>query len=113
MPAISPAVETAQVPWSAWFDGLGRDLRFSLRSLAKAATFSAAVVVTLALCIGANTAIFSTLYSFLLQPLPFRDAGQLVEVYSSYPKTGVRKVGISPAQVLDYKAHADLFDRFS
>ena len=65
-----------------------RDVRFSLRSLRRSMTFSAAVVATLALCIGANLAILSVLYGLILKPLPFPDAGQIVDVYNSRPKVG-------------------------
>jgi predicted permease len=96
-----------------WLGNLGRDLRFSFRSLRRAPGFSAAVIVTLALCIGANTAILSVLYQLLLKPLPFRDPGQLVQIYNAYPKSGLARHRVSVAQYLDYKANADLFAGFS
>ncbi len=92
-----------------WLENLGRDFRFSLRSLRRAAGFSATVIVTLALCIGANTTIMSVLYGLILKPMPFRDAGQLVQVYNSFPKNNQPKVRVSVTQYLDYKANADLF----
>jgi predicted permease len=101
--------------WSAglWLGNLGRDIRFSLRSLRRSKGFSAAVILTLALCIGANTTILSVLYGLILKPLPFRDAGQLVEVYNSLPKAGQPKRPTSVAQYLDYKANANLFEGFA
>lgn len=96
-----------------WLENLGRDFRFSFRSLRRSAGFSAAVIVTLALCIGANTTIMSVLYGLILKPMPFRDSGQLVEVYTSLPKSNVPKQKVSVAQYLDYKANADLFDGFA
>ncbi|MBL9194085.1 MAG: ABC transporter permease [Opitutaceae bacterium] len=86
-----------------------RDVRFSLRSLRRSMTFSAAVVATLALCIGANLAILSVLYGLILKPLPFPDAGQIVDVYNSRPKVGQLKQQLGVGQYLDYKEHADLF----
>jgi hypothetical protein len=65
-------------------DGLARDLRYALRSLAKSPTFAAVAVVTLALGIGANTAIFSLLDATLLKPLLFRDADRLVLVWGRF-----------------------------
>lgn len=89
-------------------ENLARDFRFSLRSLVRSAGFSAAVIVTLALCIGANTTIMSVLYGLILKPLPFPDAGQLVQVYNSFPKNNQPKQRTSVTQYLDYKANADL-----
>ena len=96
-----------------WLEHLARDLRFSLRSLRRSPAFSAAVVATLALCIGANTSIISVLYGLILKPLPFPDAGQVVDVYNMRPKAGQMHQSVSVAQYLDYTANADLFEGFA
>ena len=96
-----------------WLENLRRDIRFSLRSLRRSAGFSAAVVITLALCIGANTTVMSVLYGLILKPMPFPDSGQLVEIYTSRSKTNQPKLRTSIAQYLDYKANADLFAGFA
>ena len=93
-----------------WLENRLRDLRFSLRSLRRAPVFSAAVILTLALCIGANTSIFSVLYGLVLKPLPFPHPEQIVDVYNMRPKAGEMHTTVSAAQYADYKAHADLFD---
>lgn len=85
-----------------------RDFRFSLRSLRRSAGFSAAVVVTLMLCIGANTTIMSVLYGVILKPMPFHDPDQLIEVYTAMPRNNQPKRRTSVTQYLDYKANADL-----
>lgn len=95
-----------------WLGNLGRDFRFSFRSLRRAPGLSTAVIVTLGLCIGANTTVFSVLYGMILKPLPFRAAEQLVQVYDSLPKMGQLKRPVSVAQYLDYKTNADQFEGF-
>jgi predicted permease len=101
---------TEQPRLANWIESFWRDLRFSFRSLRRAPAFTATVVATLALCIWANTAIFSVLYGLVLKPLPFRDAGQIVDVYNMRPKAGQMHQNVSVVQYLDYKAHADLFE---
>ncbi|MDB6094873.1 MAG: macB 9 [Verrucomicrobia bacterium] len=89
------------------------DLRFSVRALRRSTAFSLTVIATLALCIWANTAVLSVLYGLVLKPLPFRDAGQIVDVYNMRPKAGQMKQAVGLLQYLDYKAHADLFTDFA
>ncbi|MBE7539784.1 MAG: ABC transporter permease [Opitutaceae bacterium] len=93
-----------------WLGNLGRDLRFSFRSLRRSPAFSITVILTLALCIGANTAVVSVLYGMILKPLPIPHPEQVVEIYNSRPQTGQLKQRVSAAQYLDYKAHADLLE---
>src|SRR5687768_9572077 len=72
-------------------DSLFKDVRFALRSLLRRPAFTAIAVITLALGIGANTAIFSVVHGVLLQPLPYPESEQLVSLRQS-------NVTISPAQ---------------
>lgn len=96
-----------------WLEQLVRDFRFSLRSLRRSAGFTAAVVLTLALCIGANTTVMSVLYGIIVKPMPFHEPGQLVEVYSWFAKSESPKRATSVAQYRDYRANADLFEGFA
>ncbi len=97
-----------------WAETLMRDLRFGLRMLKKSPAFTAAAVITLALGIGANTALFTLVRGILLQPLPVRAANRLVVIWDSNPAVGLTRVGPSGQDYLDWreqKLHAfeDLF----
>jgi len=63
-----------------WWHTLGQDLVFAVRQLRKAPGFTAVAVLTLALAIGANSAIFSVVYAVLLKPLPYQDAGRVLRL---------------------------------
>ncbi len=76
--------EKARDTWTfARFESFVQDLRFGLRSLVKARSFSLVLILTLALAIGANTAIFSVVYAVLLRPLPYPSAERLVHLGES------------------------------
>lgn len=77
-----------------------RDLRYAIRRLRQAPGFAAVVVLTLALGIGVNSAVFSLLYAALLRPLPFPDANRLVWVAADYPPQQVFGIeAVSPDQI--------------
>ena len=80
------------------------DLRFALRSLAKSPGFAAIAILTLALCIGGNSAIFSVVHAILLKPYPWPDSDRLVYVYNTYPRMGLAMAGVSIPDYLDRHA---------
>jgi len=83
-------------------NGLLHDFRYALRKLRKSPGFTVAAIFTLALGIGANTAIFSVIETVVLRPLPFRDPGRLLWLNGKVPQTD--EAGVSPADFLDYRA---------
>jgi putative ABC transport system permease protein len=85
-------------------DSLGRDLRYALRGLSRRPAFAAAAVLTLALGIGATTAIFSVVYSVLIKPLPYPDADELVRIRNRAPGINVEDLQASSNMYLTYRA---------
>jgi putative ABC transport system permease protein len=83
----------------AWIDAVGRDVRYALRTCARDPAFSAVVVLTLALGIGATTAVFTIVNGVLLRPLPYRDPSRLVMVF--YGHRGNVSPWLSPPNARD------------
>src|SRR6478752_4557988 len=80
------------------------DLRYALRSLGKTPGFCLIAIATLALCIGANSAIFSVVHAILLKPYQWPDSERLVYVYNTYPLMGLQNAGVSIPDYLDRRA---------
>jgi putative ABC transport system permease protein len=87
-----------------------QDLRYALRMLKKNPAFTAVAVLTLAVGIGANSAIFSVVNSVLLRPLPYRQPDQLVRVYSEFPTMQLKKFWLSPPELLDIQREANSWE---
>ncbi len=92
---------------SFWRD-LMQDLRYAARVSVKTPALTAVAVVTLALGIGANTAIFTVVKGVLLEPLPYRDSSQLVMVWARNPK-GIPHNQVSAPNFLDWKSRNHVF----
>jgi len=91
-------------------DALFRDITYSLRRLRKAPAFTAIVIVTLALGIGANTAIFSVVNTVLLRPLPYRAPGELVSIEHFYPSLNNMEAPVSAVGYRDYRDKTNSFE---
>lgn len=86
-----------------------RDLRFTLRQLARRPGFASVAVLTLALGIGANVAIYSVLDAVLLEPLPYPEPERLVQVHSAFPGLGFEKFWVSPPEYFELAEWAESY----
>jgi len=93
----------------SWMDVAARDFRYALRMLQRSPGFTAVAVLTLALGIGANTAIFSVINSVLLRPLPYHDPGSLVMVWETNSQHPKPHNTVSPPNLLDWQSRNTVF----
>ena len=91
-------------------DSFWHDVRFALRTLAANPGLTAVALLTLALGIGANTAMFSVVDGVLLKPLPYPQPGELQVVWSTNPSKGYPRFTVSPPDFVDWKAEAESFE---
>src|SRR5438309_10974523 len=87
---------------SVFMETLLQDIRYGLRILVKKPTFTIVAVLTLALGVGANTAIFSIVNPVLLRSLPYRDPDRFVRIFFNEPGVGVRDVKFSKPELDDF-----------
>ena len=92
---------------------LWKDLRFAMRLFRQQPGFTAVIVMTLAVGIGASTAIFSIVDAVLLRPLAFTDPGRLVRVVDVVPGLGLRDVGMSVPEMADLRDRSGVFEELS
>ncbi|HEX6693531.1 MAG TPA: ABC transporter permease [Longimicrobiales bacterium] len=92
---------------------LVQDVRYGIRLLIKDRGFTIAALLTLALCIGANTAMFSIVSSVLLKPLPFPDSDRIVTLYNSYPNAGAERASAGIPDYFDRLAGTTAFEELA
>jgi putative ABC transport system permease protein len=92
-------------------DVLTRDIIYGFRSLVRRPAFTAIAVLTLALGIGATTAIFSVVNSVLLRPLPYQNSERLVMVWGTFQKLGIDHLSAKVAEYEDYRAQTRIFEQ--
>src|SRR5438105_4056926 len=92
---------------------LFKDIRYNIRSLLKRPGFTAIAVITLALGIGANTAIFSVVNALLLRPLPFKEPARLVQVWEANFKRGQNTMEVSYPNFADWRDQNQLFEQIA
>ena len=87
-----------------------QDVIYALRALRRDRAFAVAVILTLAVCLGANSSIFTVVRSVLLRPLPYPEPDRLVFMYDSFPGAGVERAGTSVPNYYDRVPVRDVFD---
>jgi predicted permease len=105
-----------EVRMGHFLETMGQDFRYGARALVKSPAFTLVAAISLALGIGANTAIFSVVNHLLLRPLPYPDAQRIVDVWHTPPQAsfpGMSRFSVSPANYLDWKSQSQSFEQMS
>jgi putative ABC transport system permease protein len=104
--------ENTRGVWAAkLLEQVSLDARYALRSLAKSPVFTLAAVATLALGIGLNTAIFSTVNSVLLRPLPYRDPERLMQPWETHPV--IHNAQVAYPDFADWRSQTKTFEQIA
>ena len=90
---------------------LGKDIQYGFRNLVKRPSYTAIALITLALGIGANSAIFSVVNSVLLCPLAYRDSDRLVMIWGNFSKLNIERLTAKAAEYEDYRTQNQIFDQ--
>ena len=105
-----------EIRMGRFIETVWRDVRTGVRALVHSPVFTVVTVLSLALGIGANTAIFSVVNGLLLRPLPYPEAEQIVDVWHTPPQQsfpGLDRFSVSPANYLDWKAQSTAFEQMA
>jgi predicted permease len=104
--------QVLEIRAGAWLESIGTDIRHGLRSLAGTPTVTLAALLSLALGIGLNTAVFSVIHAVVLNQVPYREPDRLVNVSATFPgRSG--GVGLPPADYLDLERDNAVFENMS
>jgi predicted permease len=96
-----------------WIESIYSDLRFALRTMRRMPAFTTVATLTLALGIGATSAMFTVVNGILLRPLPYPNADRLVRLIQSYPEKGLDTWGINQQNIALYRDRSTDFDAFA
>ena len=96
-----------------WLESLWSDFQYALRTFRRMPTFTAVATITLALGIGATTAMFTLVNSILLRPLPYPDSERLVRIIQSYPEKGLETWGLNQTNIAMYRDRSTDFSSFA
>lgn len=94
-------------------DAVSQDVRYGFRLLRKSPGFAAAAILTVALGIGATTAVFSVVYGVVLQPLPYPEPDRLVQLWSKLPRLGLDRAFVAPAVYRDWRDQSQVFEELA
>jgi predicted permease len=110
---MTPSHHASPSTSASVFTGSATDLRHAFRLLWKSKGMTAITLLTLALGIGATTAIFSTVYSLMLKPLPYQEPERIVELYTSAAKAGLNRMPANVPFYIDYSANATSYENLA
>ena len=96
-----------------WLQSIGSDIKYALRIFRRMPTLTAVATITLALGIGATTAMFTLVNSILLRPLPYPESDRIVRIIQSYPENGLDTWGLNQMNIARYRDHATDFASFA
>src|SRR5437660_11661280 len=108
-----PAARWRSIQWSRCATSDMSDLKFAFRQLRKAPAFTVTALATIAICLGANLAIFAVINSILLRPLPFPQSDRLVTIFKTYPKAGVENDDSSLTNYYERRGNIPAFTNLS
>jgi putative ABC transport system permease protein len=111
--ALQPPLEFIERKGGMRMESFIQDLRFGARMLRKNPVFTLIAALTLALGIGANTAIFSVLNAVLLRPLPYEESERLVTLYETNPQQGRDRLNVSYPNFSDWRAQSQAFEQLA
>jgi len=109
-PVTQLVEESREARGVMWLANAWQDIRYGVRLMTRTPGFAAAAVLTIALGIGATTAMFSVVYGVLLRPLPYGQPDRLVSLWSTAPKRGLPRAFVGMANVYDWRARNHVFE---